>query len=65
MALRPLEIAAKRKRRGKLANDLKDAEKRQRKLRADEAALESRLDSDETLTEQLEQEVLRGDADLI
>lgn len=57
MALRPLEIAAKRKRRGKLANDLKDAEKRQRKLRADEAALESRLDSDETLTEQLEQEV--------
>ena len=57
MALRPLEIAAKRKRRGKLANDLKDAEKRQRQLRAAEAALETRLDSDETITDQLEQEV--------
>ena len=57
MALRPLEISAKRKRRSKLALELKDAQKRQRQLRNDEAALEKRVDAAEEVTPELEQEV--------
>lgn len=57
MALRAIEIAAKQKRRNTLQVSLRRLTERRRQLRADEAALEAKVNEAEEVTVELEQEV--------
>lgn len=57
MALRPLEISAKQKKRNTLQAQVRRLTERRRQLRADEAALQAEIDNAEEVTDELEQRV--------